>query len=98
MTFNEPCGDSRPRGCCRRIKRAAAAAALMENSTRYLFLSSSGLLLAVAGLDAASDVLEHALGSVGELSGVLQFQIFVQGFLGAGSRNHLAGLGIGGRL
>src|SRR5450755_159479 len=78
-------------------KKGGCWAALMVDSNQSLFLGSSGLfLLAIAGLDAASDVLEHAFGALGELPGGLQFEIFVQGFCRAGRGNHLAGLGVGG--
>src|SRR6185437_9494399 len=43
-----------------------------------------------------ANVLEHAFGALGELSGGLQFEIFVERFRGARRRNHFARLGVGG--
>src|SRR5882672_3168421 len=77
-------------------KGAATAAAPLLNSTKLLFFCGGGFLFAIAGFDAAPDVLQHALGALRELPGGLQFKILVQGFFRAGSRNHLAGLGVSG--
>ncbi len=79
------------------------AAAFVAPLRRTSLLSSYqcyflvGLLLrAVAGLDAAANVLQHALGAVGELPGGLQFKILVQRLSGTGRGNHFARLGVGG--
>src|SRR5260221_14449448 len=77
-------------------KGAATAAAPLLNSTKLLFLCGGGFFFAIAGFDAAPDLLQHALGALRELPGGLQFKILVLGFFRSWGRNHIDGLGVSG--
>src|SRR6476660_6506282 len=66
-------------------KRRPQMGRLVSNCPQ-LFL----FLRAVAGLDAAADVLKHPLGAFGERSGRLQLKIFIQSFRRSRRRNDLA--------